>query len=137
MRFKNFPIVDARLPRRSGVSDNETRIELLSSDRNRLAMDTVGFEMNRVHPAVESGIVILASGRNADELRFHVLRDHANLFQRELAPGEAGESGSGGDNEGGRAGDAGAGRGFGVGLESEAAFWRKESDKIRGERMRK
>src|SRR3954463_13099921 len=92
--------------------------------------------MNRTHAAVERGIVILASGRNADELRFHVLRDHANLFERELASSEAGEGGSSGDHQRGRAGDAGAGRGFGVGFESEAAFWREEADKIRGERMR-
>src|SRR3954468_9263962 len=100
-------------------------------------MNAVSLEMNGTHAAIERRVIVLASGGDANELRLNVLSDHADLFQRELPPGEAGESGGGCNHQRGRAGDAGAGRRFGVGFESEAALGRKEADQVGGERMRK
>src|SRR4051794_1174272 len=97
--FENFPVVDARLPRRSGVGENEAGIDLVGSDGNGLAMDAVGLQMNCADSAIKSRIVILTSGGNADELRLNILRDHADLFQSDFASSEAGEGGSGCDHE--------------------------------------
>src|SRR3954452_13681012 len=93
--------------------------------------------MERVHAAVKCRVVVLASGGYADELRLYVLRDHAYLFERKLASGEAGEGGSGGYHERGRAGDSSACWRFRMCLQGEAGFGRKEADQVRGERVRK
>ena len=99
MRFKNFPIVYARLPGRTRVGQHEARFDFLRNDGNSFAVNAVGVKVNGADSAVERGIVILATGGNLDDLRFDVLRDHAHLLEREVPVGEAGERGGGGDHE--------------------------------------
>src|SRR5258706_8870629 len=106
MRLKNFPIIDARLPRGSSVSKHEARLDLLCWHRDRLAMDAVRLEVDRIHAPVERRVVVLAARRDLDELRFHGLRDHADLFALELAPRPAGERRRGRDHQRRRAGNA-------------------------------
>src|SRR5882724_2160291 len=96
--FENLPVVDAGLPRRAGICKYETGVDLFRSDRDRLAVDAVGLEMNGAGAAVESRVVVLAPSRDADELGFDVLRDHADLFQSKFMSHEACESGGGGDH---------------------------------------
>ena len=99
MRFKNFPIVYARLPGRTRVRKHEAGLDFLRNDGNSFAVNAVGVKVNGADSAVERGIVILATGGNLDDLRFDVLRDHAHLLEREVPVGEAGERGGGGDHE--------------------------------------
>ena len=83
-------------------------------------MNAIDIELYGADAAVERGIVILASGGDADELGFDVLRDLADLLGRKLTPGKARERRSGGNHERRRAGDSGTGGGFGVSLKAEA-----------------
>src|SRR6185312_9463686 len=97
--FEDFPVVDSRLPRSSGVHKHESRLDLLRRNSYRLAMDSIDIEMNRIHAAVKSRIVVLASSGNFDELSLDVLCDLSNLLAVELAPGVTCESRDGGNHQ--------------------------------------
>ena len=86
VRFEYFPIVDARLARRSGIDQHEAPVQLFRRDADRGMVNAIGIKMNGAHAAIQSGIVILASGGNLDELGFNVLRDHANLLAISFLP---------------------------------------------------
>src|SRR5437763_373128 len=117
VRLKNFPVVDAAPARRTGVSQDEARFDLVGRNRQPFATDAVGGQMNGADAAVERGIVILTAGGHMNQLRFDILRQLAQLFFIELAAGEAGEGSGGRDHERRRARDAGAGGRLGIGLE--------------------
>src|ERR1035438_9543347 len=110
--FEYLPVVDARLPRRSGVEENEALIDLVERNRHRLPADSVWPKMHCAHTAVHRRIIILAAGGYADQLGFDILRNHANLFDIDRAPYKSRQGRSGGDHQGRRTGDARAGGRF-------------------------
>ena len=79
--LENFPIVDTGLARRAGVGQNKARLDFFRGDRDRLAMNAVRIEMDRARPSIKRGIVILAAGRDLDDLRLDVLGNHPHLLQ--------------------------------------------------------
>ena len=91
--------------------------------------------MHGAHAAVHRGIVVLATGGNADQLRFDVLRDDANLFQIELAPVKRAKRGAGGDHQRRRAGDARPGRRFRIGFQHESAVRLEEANQMGRQRV--
>src|SRR5438552_17095152 len=91
MRFKDLPIVDARLARSTGVSQHKSRFDLVGHYRNGFTINSVRIEMNGAHAAIERGVVVLAASRHLNNLSFYVLRDHAHLFEREVPVGKTGE----------------------------------------------
>ena len=82
--LEDLPVVDARLPRRAGVEQHEALVHFVQRRRDALAAGRRPVEMNGVDAAVHGGIVVLAAGGNADQLRFDVLRDHADLLHVEV-----------------------------------------------------
>src|SRR5437016_5266927 len=112
--LEDFPIIDARLARCTGIGQYETAVDLFGSNSDDLSMDAIGVEMNGAHAAEQCRIVILASGGHVDYLGFDVLGDHANLFMLQIPASEAGEGGCGGNHERRRSGNAGACRRFGM-----------------------
>ena len=82
--------------------------------------------MNCAHPAIERWIVILAPSRNRDDLRFDILSNDAHLLQGEVAIGETPKCCRGGNHERRGTGNARASRRFGVCLDEQAFFRRKE-----------
>ena len=62
-------------------------------------MDAVNIELDRVYAAIERRIIVLASGRHLDELRFYVLSDNPDFFAVKLAAREASQRGSRGNHQ--------------------------------------
>ena len=107
--LEDLPVVDARLPRRAGVEQHEALVHFLGRNCDGLAMNSIGIEVNGVYPAVHRRIVVLATGGNANQLRFDILCDHANLFDVDVATHKTGQRSAGANHHGGRTRDAGAG----------------------------
>src|SRR5690349_4944396 len=112
--LEDFPIVDARLSRRSGVNQHESRLNVCRRDRDRLSVNAVNVQVNRVHSAVQSWVVVLTAGRYADQLGFDVLRNLANLFSIDFAIGELRECCDGHNHQCGGSRDSSSGRRFRV-----------------------
>ena len=66
VRFEDFPVVDSGLAWRSCVHQNKARFDVFGRYGNRLPVNAVYIEMNRVHATVKRGVIILTSGRNFD-----------------------------------------------------------------------
>ena len=88
MRLHHFPVVNARNCAEPGVRQHETAIQFLRGDRQRAYAqcppDRARWPRRRLH----GRIIILRTGRNANHLRFDVLRDFADLFDLVAAAGE-------------------------------------------------
>src|SRR5262249_37446904 len=67
--LKNSPVVNSALPRRSRIGKDKSAVQFFGGDSNRFAMNSVNIQMDGIPPAIERGVVVLASRRNADELR--------------------------------------------------------------------
>ena len=106
--LEDFPVIDAGLPRGAGVGKHKAGLDFFRLHGNGLAVDAIDVEVNGADPAIESGIVVLATGGHVDELRFNILSDDAHLLETEAAAGEPGEGRGGCNHEGGRTGDAGS-----------------------------
>src|SRR5215472_5178387 len=89
--------------------------------------------MDSVDTPIQSGIIVLASGRDANELGFSILGDHADLLAIQLASRVAGQSCSHGNHQRGGTGYPCARGRFRVGLNLQAAFRNKKAQKISGE----
>src|SRR5258708_3819264 len=135
VRFEDLPIVNARLPGRSGISQDKTAIQLFRRKLDGFTKDAVNLETNCAQASVESRIVILTSSRNFDQLCLHVLRDHADLFAVELASGKAGQRGGGRNHQCRRSGDPRANGRFRFSFDLKPAVRRKEAGQIGGQRM--
>src|SRR5664279_4644250 len=101
-----LPVVDARLPRRSGVEEDEPLIDLVERNWYRLPANPVRPEMHRAHTAVHRRIIILAAGGYADQLGFDILRKDTNLFDIDRAPHKTRKCCGSGDHQRRRTGDA-------------------------------
>ncbi len=134
MRLENFPVVDARLARRSRVGQHEPGLDLLRRHRHRFAMNAVRIQVNGADSAIERRVVILTAGRNANDLCLDVLSDDSHLLEREIAVGEAGEGSGGGNHERRRAGDARSRRRFGIGLHQQTFLRCKKLQQARCQR---
>src|SRR5205807_2363891 len=97
--LKYLPVIDAGLSRSAGISQHKAPIQLFRRNRDRLTMDAINVEADRVYAAIERWIIILASGRHLDQLRFYVLRDHPDFFTVKLAPGKASQRGGSGNHQ--------------------------------------
>src|SRR6476659_11076383 len=71
VRLKYLPVVDPGLPRRSGIDQNKPPVQVLWGHAYSGMVNPIRVEVNRAYAAIERGIVILASSRHFDELRFH------------------------------------------------------------------
>src|SRR5437867_2363409 len=126
MSLEDFPIIDSRLSRSSRIRQHKTRLDFFRCDRHGFAVNSISVKMNCAHPAIERWIVILAPSRNRDDLRFDILSNDAHLLQGEVAIGETPKCCRGGNHERRGTGNARASRRFGVCLDEQAFFRRKE-----------
>src|SRR6516162_1729085 len=104
--LEDFPVIDPRLPRRTRIEQNETLVHLIHWDRNGLARNSVNIEVNGAHSAIHGWVVILATGRNANQLRLDILRNHTNLLDIDFATDESCQSRGGANHHGRGTGDA-------------------------------
>src|SRR6516165_5343014 len=126
--LEHLPIIDAGPPRRPGVEEHKPLVDLLGWNGDRFAVNPVGIKMDGVDAAVHRRIVILAAGWNTNQLRLNVLRDHANLFDVDVASHESRQRSRGANHHGGRAGDTRSCRRLRVGLQQESLLGLEEAD---------
>src|SRR5262245_15446885 len=75
MALHDFPVVRPRISWRSRVSQDDTTLELGRIDVERNSTDAIGLELDRSDPSIESGPVVLDSGRHLENLAFDVHGD--------------------------------------------------------------
>ena len=103
--------------------------------RDRLAVNSVGVEMDCIYSAIHRGIVILAAGGNANQLGLDVLGDDPNLLDVDFATDESRQRRAGADHHGGGAGDARAGRRLGMRLQQKPLLGLKEAHEVCRQRV--
>ena len=77
----HFPIIDAGIAGRAGVAEHDAAIEIVKIHRNRDAPYAGRSQFDGADAAVQRRVVILHARGHANDLRFHVLRNLADLFQ--------------------------------------------------------
>src|SRR6266700_3709834 len=126
VRLEDLPVVNARLARHSGIGQNKALVQVLRGHAHNSMMNAVRIKMYGAYASVERRIVVLTSGGDLDQLRFHVLRDHAELLSIQLFSGIACQCRRGGHHQRGRAGYTRSGRRLRAGFNFKSAFRRKE-----------
>ena len=113
MTLRDFPVVDAGVPRRVGVREREPRLQFVRPDVERHAADAVHAQLHGGDAAVVRRPVILHAGRDVDRLRLDVHGDLKNLVGRAPAAAPRVQRAAHRDVERRRTGDAGADRRLG------------------------
>ena len=139
MSLKDFPVVNARFPRRSGVSQDESGFNFAWIDGHGLPTYPVGAQVNGADTSIQRRIVVLAAGGHLDNLRFDILGNHAYLLEPELVLCETGKRRRCRHHKRGGTRDSRPGRRFRMCLQAESACFRQEwgekSNYVRRQRM--
>src|SRR5262245_14581438 len=80
MGFGHFPVVDPGISRLAGIGKHDAAIEIIEINRNLAPLDAGWSQINRTDASVHCRIVILAAGRNLDDLRLDILGNLPNLL---------------------------------------------------------
>src|SRR4029450_10744944 len=115
MALHDFPIVRPGISRRSRIGQDDTTLQLGRIDVERRAADAVGPELDRGDPAVQSGPVILDTGRHLEDLTFDVHGDLQDVGGQSRRVRPLGEGAAGGDGKGRRSSYTGSRGGLDAG----------------------
>src|SRR5208337_7701 len=133
--FGDFPIVDTGIARRARVAQNDALIEVVEIHWYRDAPHARGSQLDGADAAIKRRVVILHARWNADDLRFHVLRDFADLLRAMAGAGESVERARARDHECRRSGDDRTRGSFGIRLHREAGGRPKEAQEVSRQRQ--
>ena len=94
--FRHLPVVDAGVPRGTGIGQDEPALEFGRIDVECHPTDPVDTKLDRRDPAVVGGSEVLGTGGHIDRLSFDVHGDLEQVVRREgaaLPPGHGPHTG--------------------------------------------